>query len=798
MTSKHLVFILLLLSFYVKGQDFRIDSLLNELDNSERFDQRYVDLVNELSFEYLKSDPLKAPYYINLSISVAKEIDYKAGLIRATTNKGSSYMVNGLQDEALSYYLLSLSYGAENFPLEYARINNNIGEVFKKKLLFDSAKKYYRNALTMVKRRLPNQSPVILSSNVGETFLLQGQIDSAEFYYDQTLTNSLKVKNERGLAYAYYGFGEIAFNRFNIEKAEEYQLKALELRLKINDTRGIIQSYHQLGIYEIHNGKMSEAFEYWSKAEELAVSFRALDLLNDIYLSKSKYLYRLERYKEAAEYISEYASLSDSIKAEEFGSSLNRTKTALLSEISDAENKFLKQQQLREKEENRIAILYIIGLGSIVFALLIIIRFYRKRKASLLEINREGEINDSLLNLSHQVNLRQSDYDKFITDFLTETGNLLKAYRASYWYLDNQTQNLICYRLIESGKLIEINTTVSKDTSPLFFKELQAQRTLAVSDAKNDPRCVDIDHEYIKKASINSFLAAPMILNDQYIGFINYSMKEEKRDWSFSDQRYVGSLADILVSALANNQNLALEREKELLIDKLIKKNKSLKEFNSVISHNLREPLTQIIGFSNLLGENWDFSSQESKEIVARLSSSSDKLDTVIRDLSTILNEQDPTQKDFKSVSIVKIINEVIEALSSEIKKQNPIIHKDFAIRKINSYQPLVFDIIYHLLSNSLKFNNPEKRLELNISTYSDDENYYLRFSDNGRGIDLKSFKDRIFKMYMRQHVDIEGRGIGLYIVKNRVESLNGRIDVKSKLMQGSTFTVSLPKNGLS
>lgn len=796
MTSKLFVFIFLFLSINAFGQESRIDSLLNALDNSETFDEGYVDIANEISFEFLKSNPLNSPYYINLAISIAKSINYEQGLIRATTNKGSSYWVNGLHDEALSYYLLALSYDSEGSPLELVRLNNNIGEVFKKKRLFDSARKYYTNALRIVKKSLPERSPAILSSNIGEVFLMQSQIDSAEYYYNQCFKNSQSEGNNRGLAYAYYGLAEIAFHKFDIDKANALQNKSLELRIEIGDIRGMIQSYHDLGVYKIHEDYPEKALDYWRMAEDLAISFRALDLLNEIYLTKSQFFYRRGQFKEAADYIRSYKLLSDSVKSEEFGSSLNRTKAALLAEISDAENKLLKQQKLQEKEETRITLLYVIALSISIVSGLIILRHYRNKKKYLKEISREGQINESLLSLSKEVNVRQSGYDDFINKFLIDTSSVLQVHRASYWYKDEKTENIQCYRLLRKGEIVETSQVFTKNSSPKFFEKLVSERFIAVSDAKNDSRCNEFYESYLKHQKVNSFLMSPLSLNDKYIGFISYSMENENRKWSFSDQRYVGSLADILVSAFANNQNRQLEVEKGELIHKLIKKNKSLKEFNSVISHNLREPLTQVIGFTTLLN-NQKLTSGETKEIVTRLSHSSDRIDSVIKDLSTILNEQDPVQKDLKLFSLTTIFNEVKEALSKEIERVNPIIKNDLSIKRINSYKPFLFDIIYHLLSNSLKFNNPENQLEVTFSSEENDKDFVIKISDNGRGIDLKSFKTRIFKMYMRHHHDVDGRGIGLYLVKNRVESLGGKIEVESKVMKGSTFTISLPKTGI-
>ena len=109
------------------------DSLIKEIEDYPKVDSTYIDLLNELSFEFIKSDPSKALPYINETIRLADSIAYTSGLIRATTNKGNSFWVVGLHDQALSHYLLAISQGARDYPVDYARLNNNIGEVFKKK-----------------------------------------------------------------------------------------------------------------------------------------------------------------------------------------------------------------------------------------------------------------------------------------------------------------------------------------------------------------------------------------------------------------------------------------------------------------------------------------------------------------------------------------------------------------------------------------------------------------------------------------------------------------------------------------
>jgi signal transduction histidine kinase len=69
----------------------------------------------------------------------------------------------------------------------------------------------------------------------------------------------------------------------------------------------------------------------------------------------------------------------------------------------------------------------------------------------------------------------------------------------------------------------------------------------------------------------------------------------------------------------------------------------------------------------------------------------------------------------------------------------------------------------------------------------------YLGIADNGKGIDLDKHGSSLFGLYRRFDTSVEGKGIGLFMVKTRVEALGGTIQVKSKLLRGSEFTIMLP-----
>ncbi len=235
------------------------------------------------------------------------------------------------------------------------------------------------------------------------------------------------------------------------------------------------------------------------------------------------------------------------------------------------------------------------------------------------------------------------------------------------------------------------------------------------------------------------------------------------------------------------------QKEKDQLIKQLTIRNKNLEEFNSVISHNLREPLTQIIGYSRFFEKGESNLSPE--EIIGHIKQSSFKIDQTIRELSTVLNEKEPKSEDLKPVNIQDLIGDVIEGFKHQMEEIGPLVEIDVATDlNVKSYTPFLRDILYHLISNAFKFRC-DTRLEISIRAWLENDRLLLVVTDNGLGFDMKRAESKLFKMYQRFHAETEGRGVGLYIVKNRVDSLNGEITVKSSPGSGSTFTVSLPAN---
>ena len=112
----------------------------------------------------------------------------------------------------------------------------------------------------------------------------------------------------------------------------------------------------------------------------------------------------------------------------------------------------------------------------------------------------------------------------------------------------------------------------------------------------------------------------------------------------------------------------------------------------------------------------------------------------------------------------------------------------------IYSVRPMVHSILYNLISNAIKYRSTERQPVITISSSEDDLFYELTVADNGLGIDLSRDKDNLFKLYKRFHHHMEGKGLGLYLVKLQSEALGGNVTVSSELNKSTTFTVRLRK----
>jgi signal transduction histidine kinase len=220
----------------------------------------------------------------------------------------------------------------------------------------------------------------------------------------------------------------------------------------------------------------------------------------------------------------------------------------------------------------------------------------------------------------------------------------------------------------------------------------------------------------------------------------------------------------------------------------LIEHNNQLEQFAFIAAHNLRAPLTRVLGLANLIQMG---PTEEDKQIaLEKLISSTKDLDQVIKDLNAVLNIKRHTG-NFAEVDLNESLTRTKRILEKEIEDTGTRIINNFSeADKVYAIGPYVESILYNLISNAIKYRDPDRNPFIAIKTTHEKEFVCLAIMDNGLGIDLKKYQQSVFNLYKRFHLHVEGKGLGLYLVKTQIEALGGRVEVKSEPNEGTTFHV--------
>ncbi len=241
--------------------------------------------------------------------------------------------------------------------------------------------------------------------------------------------------------------------------------------------------------------------------------------------------------------------------------------------------------------------------------------------------------------------------------------------------------------------------------------------------------------------------------------------------------------------------NLQLEEKVAKRTAKLTIQNQQLQEFAFIVSHDLREPLCNIHGISDLLTQTYQEDlSDELQLFLSQIGISAQRMNILLKDLLdyTIL-EQKIEASDLEEVDGSVVLKSVIDTLQSEIIEAKASISVDrLPLLKTSKYGiRLLFE---QLLSNAIKFKSKTRSCIIQISYTSNTDFYEFAVKDNGEGI-AEAHHETIFRPFRRLKKEkSKGTGIGLAICKKAVDILGGKIHVVSQLEKGSTFYFTIPK----
>lgn len=249
-----------------------------------------------------------------------------------------------------------------------------------------------------------------------------------------------------------------------------------------------------------------------------------------------------------------------------------------------------------------------------------------------------------------------------------------------------------------------------------------------------------------------------------------------------SDRAKVYSNDEIGQVATAMNQ----------MTEHLIKRNKDLEQFSYIISHNLRGPVTNVLALASILDEP-NLDPEVQRECLRGVVFSIRNLDETMIDLTHILHLKNELIDPAENVRFADLVHDITASVSDLVHREGAKVFTDFSeVAEIRTVKSYLYSVFHNLIINSIKYRRPTENPTITIVSAMVSGHVRLTFSDNGLGIDLNRQGDKIFGLYNRFHNHVEGKGMGLFMVKTQIEALGGHVHVSSALGKGTVFTIDL------
>lgn len=258
--------------------------------------------------------------------------------------------------------------------------------------------------------------------------------------------------------------------------------------------------------------------------------------------------------------------------------------------------------------------------------------------------------------------------------------------------------------------------------------------------------------------------------------------------------------------------NLVLEERVKERTEEIIHKNRELEDANGSLkrvnndldnfvytaSHDLKAPVSNIEGLlyalkdSLIVGEPVG---EEALMILDMIENSVSKFKGTIADLSEISKIQKNFDDEVSIIDCKEILDDILISIRESIQSSNAEIKINVdGCPEIKFSKKNFKSILYNLITNAIKYREEGRIPEIFVETKVTDDWVILTVKDNGLGIQEKDF-NKVFSMFKRVHTHVEGSGVGLYIVKRIVDNSGGKVEVESKVGEGSTFRVYIKRN---
>jgi len=227
---------------------------------------------------------------------------------------------------------------------------------------------------------------------------------------------------------------------------------------------------------------------------------------------------------------------------------------------------------------------------------------------------------------------------------------------------------------------------------------------------------------------------------------------------------------------------------------RLLRINDNLNNFVYGASHDLNAPINNVQQVLSLLQKKLDLTDPKVSQLSGMINNSIQNFKEMIKELATVGQIEAEMGEESREEGFEDIFNEISQIISERIKHSKTRFKTDFKAKEVRFPKSNLKSILLNLITNAIKFCSPERHPEIFVQTRRLEDYILLTVKDNGIGISPERI-DFVFKMYQRINKDVEGQGIGLYLIKKIIESSGGKIEVESQAGEGSTFKIYFKLN---
>lgn len=622
----------------------------------------------------------------------------------------------------------------------------------------DSSKILLREAISQYKIKKINREGQAFAYNViADIYRLEQNVDSTRYYYEEAFDLFQNLVNPDPLLAIAPAYGNFLVKNGEAEKGIEVLRKAIQVAIENDDNHSLSFLYASLGniIANVQDDHLT-AKSIFEKGLE---SSKNIDEVNFKRVNATINLGLATIFFDEKKIDSTIAHAELALKMSE---EIAFYQKALIS-CNTLSHCYLTLGDLEKANfynENAINLISEIrSVESIIDTKVIKVAIFRKSNS----LNRAISYGNRVLEEhSDQLNdLQKEELFNYLFDCHTLIGDKTNSIRLKDSLLQYTHHNYDS----EHGKLL------AKMYDETLVMEQKAKNKLLVLQQEESKKRLTL------QSTIGFFLLLTLLFALAW-GVSTYRLFKQKNELS------------------QNLEKLVIERTEDLQIlnDNLTQANEELRALTYIASHDIKEPLMNIGAFAGLIERRLPKGLKDSfqKEFLF-ISKKTKQLYTLIEDMTKYINFSKSEVINIEEVNLESIIEKVKSDLSLNMEyEDHQILHSDL-VPFTSNYSAIYF-IMKNLIENGLKYNENAQPTVKVFQKETHTENQIF-VKDNGLGI-AEQYHERIFEMHKRLHNrdKYEGTGLGLSIAKILVKKLDGRIEVESKLSQGSTFILYLPK----